>query len=120
MFLKNHINYIVYLMAASVAIGCVALGNYLHAEYLLSQVRLAGLWLKICYPAFILLSFIVSLICPISPWIWSFVLVASTYIGMAHVFGTQAPPFEILLMLALAVPYIIASYVGLFIKRRYG
>jgi hypothetical protein len=117
--IKKQANFLIYLIVAGVAIGCVALGSYFHTEHLLSQAKLAGLWLKICYPAFILLSFVVSLIYTISPWVLAFVLATSTYVSITSIFGTQAPPFEILLMVALAIPYIIASYIGLFIKRRH-
>ena len=119
MLLNGRTNVLAYLIAAGVAIGCIALGSYLQSEHLYSQAKLAGLWLKICYPAFILMSLITSLIFSISPWIWATVLAASTYISIGFVFGTQAPPFEILLMAALAIPYVVASYVGLFIKRRH-
>jgi hypothetical protein len=120
MLLNSRMNVLTYFIAAGIAIGCIALGSYLQSEHLYSQAKLAGLWLKICYPVFILLSLIVSLIFSISPWIWATVLAASTYISIRYVFGAQAPPFEILLMAALAIPYIVASYIGLFIKRRYG
>jgi len=118
MSLNSRTNILAYLVAAGIAIGCVAIGSYLHSEYLYSQAKLAGLWLKICYPVFILISVIASLICSISPWIWAAVLAASTYISIRYVFGAQAPPFEIFLMGALAVPYVVASYVGLFLKRK--
>lgn len=119
MLLNARINVLAYFIAAGIAIGCIAFGSYLQSEHLYSQAKLAGLWLKICYPAFILMSLIASLIFSISPWIWATVLAASTYISIRFAFGAQAPPFEILLMAALAIPYIIASYVGLLIKRRY-
>lgn len=119
MFLKSRSELFAYLIAAGIAIGCVALGSYLHTEYLYNQATLARLWLKICYPVFIMLSLITSLIFFISPWIWATILAASTYLGIGYYFGTQAPPFEILLMAALAIPYVIASYAGQFIKQRY-
>jgi len=118
MSIKDQSSYLVYLIAVGVAIGCVALGGYLHAENLLSQAKLAGLWLRMCYPVLILLSFVISIFFPISPWLWALVLSLSTYVSITSIFGTQAPPFEILLMIGLAIPYIIASYFGLFIKRR--
>ncbi len=118
MSIKDQSSYLVYLIAAGVAIGCVVLGGYLHTEHLLSQAKLAGLWLRMCYPVLILLSFVISIFFPISPWLLALVLSVSTYVSITSIFGTQAPPFEILLMIGLAIPYIIASYFGLFIKRR--
>lgn len=107
-----------YFMGAGIASGCVILGGYLQSAYLYRQAELAGFWLQICYPFFIFLSLIAQLIISISPWIWAVVLAAGTYISIRYVFGVQAPLFEILLMASLAIPYVFASYAGLFIRRR--
>ena len=118
MSIKGKSSCLVYLIAAGFAIGCVTWGNYLQTEHLLSQAKLAGLWIKICYPALILLSFVVSVFFNVSPLLWALVLAISTYVSITSIFGTQAPPFEILLMAVLAIPYVVASYFGLFINRR--
>jgi hypothetical protein len=118
MSIKGISKFLVYLMAAGIAIGCVTYGYYLHSEHLISQEKLAGMWLRICYPVLIVFSFLVSLFIEISPWILAIVLSIGTSISITNMFGSQAPPFEILLFAVLAIPYILASYIGLFINQR--
>lgn len=119
MLTGHKLNYLIYIVAASFSIGCIVIGKYFHSEYLISQVVLAEYWLKVCYPLLIIFSFSVSLISSVSPWLLAFLLATTTYIFSTSFFGTQAPPFEVLLMILLAVPYILSSYLGLFVGRMY-
>ena len=82
-------------------------------------MALAGHWLKICYPLLIIFSFSASLITPVSPWLLALVLATTTYVFTTSLFGAQAPPFEVLFMVLLAVPYILSSYLGLLVGRIY-
>ena len=119
MLARHKLNYLIYIVAAGFSIGCIVIGKYFHSEYLISQVVLAGYWLKICYPMLIIFSFSVSLISSVSPWVLAFLIATTTYLFTTSLFGTQAPPFEVLLMILLAVPYILSSYLGLFVGRLY-
>lgn len=119
MFLDKHGTVISYIVGAAASIGCVVLGYVYHIQSLVSQAELARLWLNVCYPGFILISLVVPLLVHVSPWLWSTVLVLSTFISIAVAFGTQVPTLEGLLMLALAFPYVAASYFGGFIRSKW-
>lgn len=119
MLTRHKFNFLIYICAAGFSIACIVMGKYFHSEYLVSQVVLAEYWLKICYPLLIIFSFSASLITPISPWLLALVLATTTYVFTTSLFGAQAPPFEVLLMVLLAVPYILSSYLGLLVGRIY-
>ena len=117
MLTKHMFKYLIYVFAAVLSTGCILMGKYFHTEHLVSQAVLAEYWLKICYPLLIIFSFSVSLIFPVSPWLLAFVLAATTYVFTTSLFGAQAPPFEVILMILLAFPYILSSYLGLLAGR---
>jgi len=106
-----------YLIAVVVGIGGAILRYILHVNYGMTQAQLADIWLQGIYPAFIVLSLVISFVKSISPWKWALTLTMSDYIGTASLFGSQAPPFEILFMLVIAVPYVVAAYLGGLLKR---
>ena len=119
MLTRHMLKYLIYILAAALSIGCILMGKYFHTEHLVSQAVLAEYWLKICYPLLIIFSFSVSLVLLVSPWLLAFVLATTTYVFTTSLFGSQAPPFEVLLMILLAFPYVLSSYLGLLVGRIY-
>jgi len=114
----NQKELIIYLLA--ILLGGSTVGvQYLIQQYLLySQDLLADIWLTAIYPGYLVVTFLVMRYTNASPVVWAISLMSAFSLLTVKVFGTQAPPFEYILMFLLTLPVIGAGYAAKLLRKR--
>lgn len=114
MQIKNKSVY--YLVAVAIGLLAALFLNYLHFQHGYTSRQYMHIWLRFVYPLFVLSSFLMVYFFSVKKKSWPAVLFVSFYVSTLFVLpgGGELLPFEIIIMLVLWVPCVMAAYLGSF------
>lgn len=110
--------YIDYSIAVAIGITLTVIQWVMHHIYLIPQSDRGEMLLTIAYPVVIIVSFGIGYYRSINPWRWPLVLIGSFYLGLLVLGYGQMPPLEVLALLILMLPVVLAIFIAKALRKK--